>query len=65
MRGQWLLSGKLRRSIATLDERRLWAVHVDPGQRGFQFHAAVRKAAVSPMVTNAAQRVNDGFLQNW
>ena len=25
MRGQWLLSGKLRRSIATLDERRLWA----------------------------------------
>ena len=29
MRGQWLLSGELRRSIATLDERRLWAVRVD------------------------------------
>ena len=25
MQGQWLLSGKPRRSIATLDERRLWA----------------------------------------
>jgi len=25
MQGQWLLSGKPRRSIATLDERRQWA----------------------------------------
>ena len=34
MRGQWPLSGKLRRSIATLDERRLRAVSDGDGTFG-------------------------------